>query len=57
MRRYNAVIIRSFGKTKTKLTHTIEHEAPDRKSLFAYIFKHYDEESIDSILIISDMEA
>ena len=57
MRRYNVVIIRSFGKTKTKLTHTIEHEAPDRKSLFAYIFKHYDEESIDSILISSDMEA
>lgn len=57
MRRYLAVIIRSFGKTKTKLPYTIEHEAPNHKALFAYIFKHYDEESIDSILIISDMEA
>ena len=55
MRRYLTVIIRSFGGTK--LTHTLEHEAPDRKSLFAYIFKHYDEESIDSILILSDTEA
>lgn len=57
MREYHVVIIRSFGKTKAKLVHNIEHGAPDRKSLFSHIFKQYDEESIDSIQILSDMEA